>query len=217
VCYDVMVEGIEGDAQLVRFMKTRSAGLDSAAAIRCWIDEALLRTMARATLDGAILANPGTYESGLAAIALCLDDFESGRYPDSAEMIRALYDDQNTQESSWSIPKRYVTNLIHPNGFPDSSVDYGSLVLSFVECGEWRERLRRLHPREFDPARYPNLLLHPRLRLLIDFLTEVVCLQRYHPALGDGHGKELWSGSNLVPVQGPARIATLAYPQAIDR
>jgi len=60
------------------------------------------------------------------------------------------------------------------------------------------------------------VILHPRLRRHIDFLTEVVCLRRYHPALGDGHGKALWDGDNLVPVRTPPRMSTLAYPQAID-
>jgi hypothetical protein len=214
--YDFIFDAIEGDSDLVRFVSRKAPGIGSAADVRVAIEEGLLRAMARGVIDGAIRANPGTFEAGLSAVALCLDDFDGGRYPDSYEMIRSLYYDQPAQDSDWSIPKRYLSNLVHPNGCADSSVDYGSLLQSLIDCGTHVEALRRLHPDRFDRERFPDLLRHPRLRRHIDFLTDVVCLGRYHPALGDGHGKALWAGDNLTPMQMPPRLSTLAYPQSLD-
>ena len=215
--YDLVFDTINQDPSLVSFVRGKVPAVESAADLRWFVEERLLRTMAQAAIDGAIRGNPGTFEAGLAAVALCLDDFDSGRYPDSHEIIRSAYYDQPAWDSAWSIPKRYLNNLLHPNGCTDSSVDYGSLVQSLVDFGEHVETLRALHPDRLPQDAFPNVLANPRLRRHIDFLTDVVCLSRYHPALGDGHGKKLWDGDNLRPIQQPPAIATLAYPAVIDR
>lgn len=214
-CYDSIFDAIGLDKPLLDFLHHKAIEAETSEAVRWFIEEGLLRTMAQAVIDRAIRGNPGSYEAGLAAVALCLDDLDSGRYPDSFEMIRSLYYDQDMNESVWSLPKRYLGNLMHPNGSTDSSVDYGSIVLSLVDFGELVEKLRRLHPDRFDEERFPNILLHPRVRRHVDFLTDLVCLGRYHPALGDGHGKRLWTGHNLVPTQINEQLATLAYPSVL--
>ncbi|HEV3139307.1 MAG TPA: hypothetical protein VGY57_02260, partial [Vicinamibacterales bacterium] len=215
--YDLIFDAIDRDDALVLFIGERIPAVATAPDLRWFIEERLLRTMAQAAIDGAIRGNPGTFEAGLSAVALCLDDFESKRYPDSREIVRSVYYDQPAAESAWSIPKRYLNNLLHPNGCTDSSVDYGSLVQSLVDFGIHVEKLRALHPDRLPAHEFPDVLANLRLRRHIDFLTDVVSLRRYHPALGDGHGKRLWDGDNLQPVQIPPSIATLAYPAIVDR
>ena len=211
--YDLIFDVFERDRPVVDFVRSRVPGVETAAAVRCLIEERLLRTMALAVVDGAISGNPGAFETGVATVALCLDDVGSGRFPDSREMIRSLYYDRVVQRGNWGTPARYVSNVIHPNGCTDSSVDYGSLVGSFADFGERIDRLRKLHPDVFPEADYPSPLRNPRLRRHVDFLTDVACLQRYHPALGDGNGKGLWTGDNLVPAQSAPRFETLASPE----
>lgn len=213
--YDLTFDAFTRDSSLVGFLRGKLPDVQTAADTCGLIEERLLRTMAQAVIDGAIRGNPGAYETGVATVALCLDDFDSGRFPDSREMIRALYYDHVAQHGNWGIPARYLNNVIHPNGCTDGSVDYGSLIYSFADFGERMEQLRALHPDDFDGAEYPSILYNPRLRRHIDFLTDVVCLRRYHPALGDGHGKKLWTGHNLAPVQTPPQFETLAYPDTM--
>jgi hypothetical protein len=211
--WDLIFDAIDDDARLAGFLCSKEPTVHSGSDIRWFIEEKLLRTMGLAVLDGAIVANPGAHDSGLMAVALCLDDVGSGRFPDSRDMVAWLYYLQPPKlNDSWTSPRRYFSNVVLPDGCVDASVDYNSIILSFVECGERMERLRAGHPDVFPVDRYPSLLTHDRVRRHVDFLTDLVCLDRYHPAIGDGHGKQLWTGDNLRPAQIPRGMATMAYP-----
>ena len=209
--YDAIFAAIDRDSRLVEFVGARLAGIRTGADVRWLIEERLLRTIALAVMDGAINANPGLHDRGLMAVALCLDDLHSGRYPDSGAMVEWLYWQQGLPTGGWSAPRRFLSNTLLPDGCTPASVDYNSLVLAFVDAGRWMEGLRERHPGLFPQKQYPSLLTHPRLRQHVQFLTDLVCLDRYHPAIGDGHGKRLWEGDNLRPQRPSTRIASLAY------
>lgn len=218
IAYDFIFGAIDSDGELGPFLRSRNKELSSGAEVRYYIEERLLRVMAQAVLDSAIVANTGIHDRALMAVALCLDDFASHRYPNSLEMIDWLYYGQNRQGINWSGPRRYLANYLLPDGsIYDASVDYASLALYFIDCFDWMERARNLNPEKLPAARYPSLIRHERLRRHIDFLTGSVCLGRYHPACGDGHGRRLWEGDNLRPRQFQADTATLAYPEYIAK
>ncbi|HEU4391432.1 MAG TPA: heparinase II/III family protein, partial [Blastocatellia bacterium] len=213
--YDYVFDAIEKDQALARSLRAKIPTIRSGADLRFYIEEHLFRTMARAVFDGAIFGNPGTHDRGLMAVALCLDDFAGSTYPNSHEMIDWIFFKEQSRGSNWSQPRRFVSNYLLPDGCSNSSVDYNSLNLFFVDFAEWLERARALHPDLLPADRYPSLFAGDRLRRHIDFLTELVCLGRYHPANGDGHGKRLWDGDNLTPVQIPQNVVTLAYPEFV--
>lgn len=216
IAYDFIFSVIDDDDELLQFLGSKNKDLRSGADVRYYIEERLLRVMAQAVLDSAIVANTGIHDRALMAVALCLDDFASNRYPNSLEMIDWLYFSQNTQGNNWSGPRRYLANYLLPDGsIYDASIDYASLALFFIDCFDWMERARNLNPEKLPASRYPNLILHERLRRHIDFLNGSVCIGRYHPACGDGHGRRLWEGDNLKPRQFPADTTTLAYPEYI--
>ena len=213
--YDYVFDAVERDRQLIGFISGKIPEIRSGADLRFYIEEHLLRTMARGVLDGAIFGNPGTHDRGLMAVALCLDDFNGNIYPNSLDMIDWMFFKEQSRGSEWSQPRRFVSNYFLPDGCNSSSVDYNSLSLFFVDFAEWFERARELHPDLLTTDRYPSLFENDRLRRHIDFLTDLVCLGRYHPAVGDGHGKRLWEGDNLTPQQIPQGIVSLAYPEFV--
>jgi hypothetical protein len=213
--YDAIFDRIDADDELIRFLRSKNRDLRSGTDIRYWIEERLLRVMAQAVLDKAINANTGIHDRALMAVALCLDDLDSNRYPNSLEMIEWLYYGQRAQGDNWSGPRKYFANYLLPDGsIYDASVDYSSLALFFVDCFDWLERLRKLHPHEISTDRYPRLISHERLRNHIDFLTGVVCLERYHLTCGDGHGRALWEGHNLNPLSSNANAHVVASDEA---
>jgi hypothetical protein len=110
--YDFIFDAIDHDEALVRFLAAKNSDLQTGADIRWYIEEYLLRAMAQAVLDKAIGLNRGLHDSALMAVALCLDDFHSHRYPNSRQMIEWLYYLQDAKDSAESGPCRFFANYL---------------------------------------------------------------------------------------------------------
>jgi hypothetical protein len=178
--YDSLYDACD-DPECVGFIHSRRPELKTGADIRAYIEQELLRAGAQACMDGVILGNHGAREVAMTRLALVLDDY-SERHPNSKDILDWVYYRAPAQI-------RYMaSNLLLKDGGTTESPGYNTARLATVPIMQMVERIRALHPDQFPAHRYPIVFQHPKYRAMFDYFTDMVCIERYIPVIGDVGG-----------------------------
>jgi len=98
---------------------------------------------------------------------------------------------------------RYMaSNLLLRDGGTTESPSYNTARLETVPIMALVRQLRNLHPERFPAQEFPVLFDHPNYRAMFGYFTDLVCIEKYLPVIGD-------MGSATLAK--PAQTATLAY------
>jgi oligo-alginate lyase len=181
--YDELYEAY-ADPELLAFIAGKHPELQTAGAMRAYVEDELLRAGAQACIDKVIQGNHGAREVTVTNIALALDDF-SDKHPNSKDCLQWVY---------YAAPAqiRYMaSNLLFRDGGTTESPSYSTARLDTVPLLRLVERLRKLHPDQFPEREYPLLFDNPKYRAMFSFFTDLVCIERFMPVIGDMGGDTL--------------------------
>ena len=179
--YEIIHDAIDDDAELVAFIKTKIPELDSGPKIREYIEDKLLRVVAQALIDETLDGNPGYPQYSGAILAAVLDDFDSGKHPNSADILEWLY-------YGWGQFRFMFSNFLLPDGGGFESLGYSKMMLDLVPTVDVIERYRALVPDKLPASRYPDLRRHPKVRKMLDFQIDTWDQGGLLPGIGDGGG-----------------------------
>lgn len=166
------------DPKCLAFLQQVHPEFKSATDVRRYIENELIRAGAQATFDHVIQGNHGAAELALARAALVLDDY-SDVHPNSKDIMHWVYYTAPGQV-------RYLAaNLLLKDGGTTESPSYNTARLAFVPLLKLVDRIQKLHPDQFPQDRYPLLFKDPKFRAMFDYFTDMVCIEKYMPAIGD--------------------------------
>ena len=174
--YDLIFDRIDGDAELISFVRSRMPELVDGPAIRSWIETFLFRAGAQVGLDDAMQSNLPEPQRGMLSIIRVLD------MPQSAELGDWLV---NGNGRVGEMPANYY----YKDGAAyESTGGYnGHHVSALVPIADGLQALRERYPKRYaastldlfgsrDDERYRDILRGP---------VELVVAQLSHPFIGD--------------------------------
>ncbi len=177
------------DPQCLAFLRTVHPEFQVSTDVHNYVENELIRAGAQACMDRVILGNHGAAELAMTRAALVLDDY-SDRHPNSKDMLHWVYYTAPGQV-------RYLAaNLLLKDGGTTESPSYNTARLAFIPLLRLVERLRALHPEEVPASLYPSLFEDPKFRAMFDYFTDMVCIEKHLPVIGDMGG-----GTPNKPVQ----------------
>ncbi len=192
--YDAVWPFLDGDEELLALARKEIPQIQTHEDLRLYIEENLLRRVAQAYCDGAIVGNLGYHHKGLAWLLLALDDVESPRFPNCTDLLEYAY---------YRIfgPLRYFPNMLGRDGSSMESPGYNASRLNMVGAIAIMERFFEQNP-EIPRDRYPSMWQDPRFQAQFDYYTDYVLLDRWLPAVGDCNG-----GPVIPEPSAPAKLS----------
>jgi len=178
--YDLIRDGIDGNAELIAFLQNKIPELDEGPKIREYINENLFRVYAQALLDEVLASNPGIVQILYAQLAAVLDDFGGKKRPNSKDMLEALY---------YGKPEYrfFFSNFVSPDGGGIENPEYHGTVLMLLRAAAVLDRYRALTGDSIPWERYPPMSEHPHARKVVDFMINVQDQGHFRVDLGDAH------------------------------
>ncbi|HJN16647.1 MAG TPA: heparinase II/III family protein, partial [Armatimonadota bacterium] len=178
--YDAVWPFLDADEELLALARREIPEIETPDDLRLYIEENLLRRVAQAYCDEAILGNAGYHHKGLAWLLLALDDDESTRFPNCRDLLEYVY---------YRIygALRYFPNLLGRDGSSLESPGYNASRLNMVGATPVLERYFDQHP-GVPRDRYPNMWDDPRFEAQFDYYTDYMLLDRWLPTVGDTTG-----------------------------
>ena len=175
--YDLIFDHIDGDAELVSFLRTKLSHLSDGPAIRRYIETFHFRNAAQAALDDAISSNLPRPQMGLLDVIRVLDR------PECGELTEWLI------EGGGQVG-RMPANFYYKDGAAyESTGGYvGIHVTALIPIVEGLRALRRQHPALYSDRRFDPIEGHERYPLILQWPLEIVVAQLSYPFIGDTGG-----------------------------
>ena len=201
--YDAVFPFLDGDDELLALARAQIPEIETHEDLRLYIEENLLRRIGQQYCDTAIQGNVGYHHVGMAWLLLALDDPDSGRFPDCADLLEFLY---------YRIfgALRYLPNHLGRDGSSYESTGYNASRLNIIDALSVVDRYVAEQAAELPRERYPSLWDDPRFAAQFGYYTDYMLLDRWLPTVGDV------GGGTIVPARvPPQRLSVVGAADAI--
>ncbi len=177
LAYDGLYSYMDQDPELLAFLKGKGMPVETAADLRRYIEENLIRVGMQGLLNGHIHGNEGFHQAAALACALVMDDYGDTR-PNSHDMVDYAF--HGIGHCAYAL-----VNGLTRDGGGHESPGYNLIKLDFIRVNRLMEAVRRRHPDRFPPDRYPDLFANPKARALFDHFIDITLMNLWVPAVGD--------------------------------
>lgn len=177
LAYDGLYDYLDQDPELITFLREKGVPVTSGDELRRYIEDRLLRPVARAVVKENIRGNMGHHQAMALACALVLDDYD-GPSPNSRDLVDFVYHGKGQAAFM-------LINGLHRDGGGHESPGYNKVKLDFIRVNQYMEAVRARRADLFPPDRYPDLFAGDKARAMFDYFIDVVMLNYFTPAIGD--------------------------------
>lgn len=178
--YDALYDHFIRDAELLEFVRSKGLPVETAEALRHYIEDYILRAGMVGLQQEEIHGNEGFHQAAALALALVMDDY-SDTHPNSRDMVEYAY--HGTGQAAYM-----MVNGLSRDGGGHESPNYNRIKTDFIRVAQLMEEVRQRHPDAYPEEHYPDIFAHPKARCLFDFYIDIVCNGYFLPSVGDCGG-----------------------------
>lgn len=198
LAYDGLFSYMDQDRQMLSFLKAKGMPIATAADLRRYIEDNILRVGLDALLRGHIHGNPGMHQAAALAVALALDDYDTDNAFNSKTAVDYMVKYKHAVWGHVGHDALIMINGTDRSGGGHESPNYSCSRFNMVQVNQYMDQIRSRFPDLFPLVNYPDLFRMPKIDRIYDFYLKCSVHGYFTPSIGDCDG--IYTPNRVDPI-----------------